>query len=99
MEGMAHGRPVVAPREAGIAEVVGEAGTLVEDRTALGFADALEPYLRDRPFAEAAGRRGRERAERVFSTERTLQAMTAVYLELGTLSDEGSRSRRGRAAA
>jgi glycosyltransferase involved in cell wall biosynthesis len=96
MEAMAHGRPVVAPREAGITEVVGDAGALVEPRTAEGFAAALEPYLVDRALAEEAGRRGRERAERVFSLERTIETMTSIYLEL---SAAGSRPRRGRAGA
>jgi glycosyltransferase involved in cell wall biosynthesis len=99
MEGMAHGRPVVAPREAGIAEVVGDAGTLVDSRTGQGFADAIEPYLRDRSLSEAAAGRGRERAERLFSLDRTIETMTGLYLELAELSAAGSRSRRGRAAA
>jgi glycosyltransferase involved in cell wall biosynthesis len=96
MEAMAHGRPVVAPREEGIAEVVGEGGTLVEARTGAGFADALEPYLRDREHSEATGRRGRERAERLFSFDRTLETLTAIYVEL---SDAASIRRGGRAAA
>jgi glycosyltransferase involved in cell wall biosynthesis len=96
MEAMAHARPVVAPREAGIAEVVGDAGALVDDRTGEGFAAALAPYLADRALAEEAGRRGRERAERVFSLERTIETMTGIYLEL---SVAGSRRRRGPAAA
>jgi colanic acid/amylovoran biosynthesis glycosyltransferase len=96
MEAMAHGRPVVAPREAGIAEVVGDAGALVDERTGEGFAAALEAYLVDRPLAEETGRRGRERAERVFSLEHTIETMTGIYLEL---SASGSRHRRGRGAA
>ena len=96
MEAMAHGRPVVAPREAGIAEVVGDAGALVDERTGEGFASALEAYLVDRPLAEETGRRGRERAERVFSLEHTIETMTGIYLEL---SAAGSRHRRGRGAA
>jgi glycosyltransferase involved in cell wall biosynthesis len=99
MEGMAHGRPVVAPREGGIAEVVGDAGVLVDDRTGRGFADALEPFLRDRALSEQVGRRGRERADRLFSSERTLETMTGIYVELAELSGAGSRRRRGRAAA
>jgi glycosyltransferase involved in cell wall biosynthesis len=99
MEAMAHGRPVIAPREAGISEVVGEAGTLVAPRTGLAFAEALEPYLRDRPLAERTGRRGRERATRLFTFERTLETMTALYLELAALSGAGSRRLGGRAAA
>jgi glycosyltransferase involved in cell wall biosynthesis len=99
MEGMAHGRPVVAPREAGIAEVVGDAGALVDARTGSGFADAIEPYLRDRAAAEEAGRRGRERAERLFSLERTIETMSALYVELAELSGAASIRRRGREAA
>jgi glycosyltransferase involved in cell wall biosynthesis len=99
MEGMAQGRPVVAPREAGIAEVVGDAGALVDARTGPGFADAIEPYLRDRRLSEAVAARGRERAERLFSLERTIETMTGLYLELAELSAAGSRRRRGRAAA
>ena len=96
IEGMAHGRPVVAPLEAGIAEVVGDCGTLVSERTAAGFADALEPYLRDRKLAAEVGRRGSERAERLFSFERTMQTLTELYEEL---SGAASRDRRGQAAA
>jgi glycosyltransferase involved in cell wall biosynthesis len=99
MEGMAHGRPVAAPREAGIGEVVGDAGALVDARTGAGFADAIEPYLRDRAAAEEAGRRGRDRVERLFSLERTLETMTALYAELAELSGAASRRRRGREAA
>jgi glycosyltransferase involved in cell wall biosynthesis len=99
IEGMAHGRPVVAPDEAGIAELVGDAGTLVSERTGPGFAAALEPYLRDRSLSEAMGRRGRERAERLFSFERSLETLTELYTELAALSGAGSRRRRGRAAA
>lgn len=96
MEGMAHGRPVVAPLEAGIAEVVGDCGTLVSERTPAGFADALEPYLCDRKLAAEVGRRGSERAERLFSFERTMQTLTGLYEEL---SGAASIDRRGQAAA
>jgi glycosyltransferase involved in cell wall biosynthesis len=99
IEGMAHGRPVVAPDEAGIAELVGDAGTLVADRTAAGFAAALEPYLRDHAFAEDVARRARERAQRLFAFEHGLETMTELYVELAALSVGGSRGRRGRAAA
>jgi hypothetical protein len=71
----------------------------VAPRTGLAFAEALEPYLRDRPLAERTGRRGRERATRVFTFERTLETMTALYLELAALSGAGSRRLGGRAAA
>jgi glycosyltransferase involved in cell wall biosynthesis len=86
MEAMAHARPVVAPREAGIAEVVGDAGTLVDERTGAGFAAALEPLLRDRRYADELGARGRERASRLFSFERTVETLTGLYQELAGLS-------------
>ena len=86
MEAMAHAWPVVAPREAGIAEVVGDGGTLVDERTGAGFAAALEPLLRDRRYADEVGARGRERASRLFSFERTVEILTGLYLELAGLS-------------
>jgi glycosyltransferase involved in cell wall biosynthesis len=82
MEGMAHARPVVAPQEPGIAEVVGDCGTLVDERTPDAFARALEPYLADRALAGEVGRRGRERATRLFSFDRTVAVLTHEYLAL-----------------
>jgi glycosyltransferase involved in cell wall biosynthesis len=99
MEAMGYGRPVVAPREAGITEVVGDAGTLVARRTGTALADAIEPYLLDRQLAEETGRRGRERAERLFRFERTLETMSSLYEELAAVSGAASRRRGGRAAA
>jgi glycosyltransferase involved in cell wall biosynthesis len=96
MEGMGYGRPVVAPREAGIAEVVGDGGTLVDDRTPEAFADALEPYLRSPALAAEVGSRGRDRAARLFSFERTLATLTGIYEEL---SGAASTRPRDRAAA
>ena len=83
MEAMAHARPVVAPREAGIAEVVGDGGTLVDERTGTGFAAALEPLLRDRAHADEVGARGRERSKELFSFERTVETLEGLYLEHG----------------
>jgi glycosyltransferase involved in cell wall biosynthesis len=97
MEAMAHARPVVAPREAGIAEVVGDGGTLVDERTGTGFAAALEPLLRDRAHADEVGARGRERAKRLFSFERTVETLEGLYLDLAGLSGAGSTRRADRA--
>lgn len=83
MEAMAHGRPVLGPRQGGIAEVIGpDAGTLVDDLTPEGLADALTPYLEDLELATETGRRGRERAERMFSMERTVEQLTGLWEEL-----------------
>jgi glycosyltransferase involved in cell wall biosynthesis len=82
MEAMAESRPVVAPREAGMVEVMGDIGTLVDEVTPDALANALEPYLRDEELAREEGRRGRERAERLFSMERTVATLEGLYREL-----------------
>jgi glycosyltransferase involved in cell wall biosynthesis len=79
LEAMAHGRPVVAPREGGIAEIVGDAGTLVDDLTPEGLAEALERYLRDRELAVEHGTRGRRRVEESFTLARTVERLGDVY--------------------
>ncbi len=82
MEGMSHGLPAVGPNEAGIAEVVADAGTLVDDRTPEGYAQALEPYLANPEMARVVGRRGHERVRDLFTFDRTLERIRAVYMEL-----------------
>ena len=79
LESMAHGRPVVAPREPGIGEIVGDAGTLVDDLTPAGLADALEPYLRDRELAVEVGERGRARVEDRFTLAQTVERLGEIY--------------------
>ena len=90
MEGMSHGLPAVGPNEAGIAEVVADAGTLVDDRTPKGYAQALEPYLANPEMAREVGRRGHERVRDLFTFDRTVERIRAVYEEL---------DQRGRGAA
>jgi glycosyltransferase involved in cell wall biosynthesis len=82
MEGMSHGLPAVGPNEPGIAEVVGDAGTLVDDRTPDGYARALAPYLGDPEMARAVGLRGRERVRELFTFDTTVERVRAVYEEL-----------------
>jgi glycosyltransferase involved in cell wall biosynthesis len=82
MEAMARGRPVVGPRVPGVAEVVGDAGTLVDPPDASGLAAALAPYLADRELATATGRRGRKRIAERFTWRATVDALSALYREL-----------------
>jgi glycosyltransferase involved in cell wall biosynthesis len=82
LEAMAHARPFVAPDEPGIAEIAGDAGTLVADPTANGFAEALAPYLRDRELAAAAGQAGRARVLEGFTIDRMVADVRATYGEL-----------------
>jgi glycosyltransferase involved in cell wall biosynthesis len=58
---------------------VGDVGTLVDDPRPEGLADALEPYIADAKMAEEMGRRGRERAERLYSFDRTLSQLTDLW--------------------
>jgi glycosyltransferase involved in cell wall biosynthesis len=82
MEAMAQCRPVVAPREPGMVEVMGPVGTLVDELTPEGLADALEPYLTDVELAARVGDQGRERAVERFAMERTVQTLETVYTEM-----------------
>jgi glycosyltransferase involved in cell wall biosynthesis len=82
LEAMAHARPIVAPDEAGIAEIVADAGTLIGEPTAGGFAEALAPYLRDRDLAVAGGEAGRARVEEGFTIDRMVADLRATYGEL-----------------
>ncbi len=67
---------------AGDDEVMGEVGTLVDRVDPEGLADALEPYLRDEALARAVGQQGRERAERLFSMEHTVETLEGIYRRL-----------------
>ena len=79
MEAMAHGTAVAAARQPGTEEVMGEVGTLVDDLSPEGWANALEPYLRDPKLAAQVGREGRVRAEERFTMHRTVEQLEELY--------------------
>ena len=79
LEGMSFGRPVVAPDDGGIAEITGDAGTLIATATAAHLADALEPYLRDPELAEEVGRRGRARVQERYTVPGMIETFTTEY--------------------
>ena len=82
MEAMAYARPFVAPDEPGIAEIAGDAGTLVSDTSPTGFARALAPYLDDRDHAARAGAAGRARMEERFTIARMVADLRTTYTRL-----------------
>jgi glycosyltransferase involved in cell wall biosynthesis len=82
LEAMGYGRPVVAPREGGISEIVGDAGTLVDDLTPEGLADTIEPYLHDREMATDVGERGRARVAESFTLAHTVEGLRRVYQDV-----------------
>jgi glycosyltransferase involved in cell wall biosynthesis len=81
METMAMGRPIVASRTGGTAEIVrdGETGLLFEPGQAPGLADRLGQVLENREFAAALGRCGRLVVEREFSLERHVNEIETLY--------------------
>lgn len=82
LEGMAAGRPVVGPREPGVVEAVGDAGTLVDDTSPAALAGALEPYLRDPQLAATTGELGRRRFVQHFTVDRMVERLVDVYTDL-----------------
>jgi len=81
-------RPVVASRVGGLPEVVvdGETGMLVEPDDPTALARAIVTLLRDREQADRLGRAARERASRLFSLERCVDAYESLYHMIGTKS-------------
>jgi glycosyltransferase involved in cell wall biosynthesis len=78
VEAMAAGRPVLATRVGGIAELVGEDGLLVPAGDEDAFSSALVSLARDPDHARRLGELGRTRFRERF----TLDRMAAVYDEL-----------------
>jgi len=80
-ESMAAGRPIVASRTGGTAEIVrdGETGLLFEAGDAPDLAGSLIRVLASPAAADSMGRAGRALAEREFSLERHLRQMGVLY--------------------
>jgi glycosyltransferase involved in cell wall biosynthesis len=81
LEAMAMGKPVVASRVGGLAEVVeeGSTGLLVEPGDAEELAGALIRLLRDDDLRAAMGRSARLRAETVFSRQVMIDRTEELY--------------------
>ena len=84
VEAMAAGKPVVASRVGGIPEAVedGKTGILVPPGDARALASALTVMMDNPEKALEMGRRGRERAEKLFDEERMVDSICALYREL-----------------
>ncbi len=81
LEAMAAGCPVVAPRVGAVPDTIvnGETGLLLSEDTPDSIAKALELVLSDRDRARAMGAAARRRVQDVFSPDRQLDAIEAVY--------------------
>jgi glycosyltransferase involved in cell wall biosynthesis len=81
---MSFSLPVVGTRIAGVPEQVadGVTGLLVEPGDEQGLADALETLLKSPALRREMGQKGRERVERLFSTDAYVAGVTEVYRDL-----------------
>jgi len=79
-EAMAVGVPVVGSRIGGVPELIddGESGLLVQERDAVGLADALERIWEDRGLASRLSAKGREKVERIWNREKNLTELAAL---------------------
>lgn len=84
MEAAMMGRPVVATRSGGLAEVVmdGETGFLVEPENSQALADAIAYLLDNRDTATTMGKAARTRARSLFGWKRHVDAFDALYRQL-----------------
>ncbi len=99
LEAMAAGRPVVATRVGGNAEMVEEqvSGLLAEPEDPAGLAEAMVRVLEDRERAAALGRAARRRVETCFAWDRMVDGYEGLYRELARSRGEGGpESRPGR---
>jgi glycosyltransferase involved in cell wall biosynthesis len=86
LEAMAAALPVVSTAVYGIPEAVadGDTGLLVPPGDVDALADALESLVGDAPARRRMGDAARARYERMFTLERHVAEMSALYRELAT---------------
>ena len=87
LESMATGVPVVATEVAGIYDLMGRddaqpCGQVVPVHDEDAFQGAIKKYLKDEGLRVAAGRRGRERAQALFSSQVMVASYASLYREL-----------------
>jgi len=89
IEAMASGLPVVATKVGGLPDLIedGKTGILVEPGSAEAMAQALVELLRNPRMAEQIGRLAQARVLERYTTQRLLQDVEDLYLEL--LSQKG----------
>jgi glycosyltransferase involved in cell wall biosynthesis len=93
MEAMDAGRPIVATRVGGVADLIedGMHGRLVRPGDPPALAEAVARTLSDRAPAAAMGMRARERRARDFDIEGTVRQVEQLYEDLYVRSMRGRR--------
>jgi glycosyltransferase involved in cell wall biosynthesis len=84
LEAMAAGLPVVATDVGDVSRAVeeGVTGHLVAVRSPEELADALQPILEDERLRRQMGAAGRDRVTKMFSSDVTATAVSALYADL-----------------
>jgi glycosyltransferase involved in cell wall biosynthesis len=82
LEAMMCGRPTVSTDVGGVAEAVGDAGTVVPPRDPQAFGEACVALLASPELRAATGLRGQQRALREYTLDRCLTAYRGRYLQL-----------------
>jgi glycosyltransferase involved in cell wall biosynthesis len=78
LEAMASGAAVISARSGGLAEIVGDAGLLLEPDDVAAWAQAMARAWTDTAWRDALAARGRARAAS-FTWARTAESTLAVY--------------------
>src|SRR5690606_26216626 len=78
VEAMASGLPVVASRVPGLADVVGDAGVLVEPANPKAFAEQIRRVITDTKLRRVLSERASHRAQ-LFNVDRTVEGILRVY--------------------
>lgn len=84
MEGMSHGKPIIATRVGGIPEVIknGENGLLIDPEDVTDLATALETLLTNSELQQKIGQAARKTYEQQFTVQRMVRETEKVYDQL-----------------
>jgi len=96
LEGMAHGKPVVASAAGGMTDLVDGNGILVPPEEVADLAEALDRVLRDPGLRESMGRRGRQLFEEFWELSAAIHRTEQAYVSFaasGSTGEELSPSR------
>jgi glycosyltransferase involved in cell wall biosynthesis len=82
MEQMMRGRPVIASRIGGLAEMIGDAGLLCLPGDAVDLARCMRQAMQDSSLLTTLGRKAHDRAQSLFLRERMIANHATVYREI-----------------
>jgi glycosyltransferase involved in cell wall biosynthesis len=93
-EAMACGRPVAAYRGGSVAEVLGDAGPVVETGDLDGLTAAVERLIVDAELRQRLGIAGRDRVEAEFNPRNSFEQLVEIYES--SITSQAARRRAGK---